>query len=113
MKRMTEIIALLLAVLLDNAIRHSTGNEIEVSLGSHGRMAVLNVANEGDEIPPEKQAHLFDRFYRADEARTGEGQHYGLGLSIAKAVAEKHGGSIAVSCRDGRVIFTVSIPEKK
>ena len=103
----------LISVLLDNAIRHSTGNEIEVSLGSHGRMAVLSVANEGDEIPPEKQAHLFDRFYRADEARTGEGQHYGLGLSIAQAVAEKHGGSIAVSCRDGRVIFTVSIPEKK
>ena len=103
----------LISVLLDNAIRHSTGNEIEVSLGSHGRTAMLSVANEGDEIPPEKQAHLFDRFYRADEARTGEGQHYGLGLSIAKAVAEKHGGSIAVSCRDGHVMFTVSLPVKK
>ena len=69
--------------------------------------------NEGAEIPPEKKAHLFDRFYRADEARTDEGQHYGLGLAIAKAVAEKHGGSIGVSCADGKVTFTVTLPAKK
>ena len=69
--------------------------------------------NEGDEISPEKISHLFDRFYRVDEARSSEGQHYGLGLSIAKAVAQKHGGSITVSCSDGKVQFTVSIPMKK
>ena len=50
---------------------------------------------------------------RLDEARGGEGQHYGLGLSIAKAAAEKHGGGIGVSCQDGKVRFTVSIPIKK
>ena len=102
----------LVSVLLDNAIRHSIGNEIEVSLKSHGRTAILSVANEGDEISPEKQAHLFDRFYRADEARSSEGQHYGLGLSIAKAVAEKHGGTIGISCADGRIQFAVSLPVK-
>lgn len=103
----------LVSVLLDNAIRHATGSGIDVALKRQGHAAVLTVINEGDAIPPEKQAHLFDRFYRVDEARSGEGQHYGLGLSIAKAIAEKHGGSIGVSCHDGKVQFTVSLPMKK
>ena len=103
----------LVSILLDNAIRHATGNEIEISLKHQGHHAVLSVINDGDEIPQEKQEHLFDRFYRVDEARNSEGHHYGLGLSIAKAVAEKHGGSISVSCQDGKVRFTVSIPVKK
>ena len=103
----------LVSVLLDNAVRHSTGSEIEAGLKAQGHMAVLSVANEGDEIPPEKLEHLFDRFYRVDEARNSEGEHYGLGLSIAKAVAEKHSGKIEVSCLGGKIIFTVSIPIKK
>lgn len=71
------------------------------------------MSNDGDEIPQDKLDHLFDRFYRVDEARGSEGQHYGLGLSIAKAVTEKHGGSITVSCRDGKIRFAVSLPAKK
>ena len=102
----------LISVLIDNAIRHSTGAEILVSLKRRGHQAVLDVINDGDEIPREKMEHLFDRFYRVDEARNSEGQHYGLGLSIAKAAAEKHGGSIRVSCPDGKVLFSVSLPEK-
>ena len=105
-------LAQLTSILLDNAVRHGTGSEIELALKRQGHAAALSVVNGGDEIPPEKLEHLFDRFYRVDEARSGEGHHYGLGLSIAKAVAEKHGGNISVSCRDGKVRFTVSIPEK-
>ena len=100
----------LVSVLLDNALGHSTGEEIELRLTRQGHLAQLSVSNDGAGIPPEKQARIFDRFYRLDEARSGEGQHYGLGLSIAKAVAEKHGGAIHVACRDGKVCFTVSIP---
>lgn len=100
----------LASILLDNAIRHSTGNEIEISLKRQGHHAVLTVVNDGAAIPPEKQERLFDRFYRMDEARTSEGQHYGLGLSIAKAIVEKHSGSIGVSCHDGKVQFAVSMP---
>ena len=103
----------LVSILLDNAIRHATGNEIGISLKRQGHHAVLSVVNAGDEIPQDKLEHLFDRFYRVDEARNSEGQHYGLGLSIAKAVVEKHGGSISVSCQDGKVRFTASIPIKK
>ena len=102
----------LTSILLDNSVRHSTGSEIEVSLKREGHSVVLSVVNEGSEIPPDKLDRLFDRFYRVDEARSDEGNHYGLGLSIAKAVAEKHGGSISAACQDGKIRFSVSIPEK-
>ena len=103
-------LAQLTSVLTDNAIRHSTGEKIGISLQREGHEAILRTENEGNEIPPEQLEHLFDRFYRVDEARNSEGQHYGLGLSIAKAVAERHGGSIRAESRDGRVRFTVRIP---
>jgi len=103
----------LVSILLDNAIRHSTGSEINVSLARRGHTVVFGVANDGSEIPAEKLERLFDRFYRIDEARNSESQHYGLGLSIAKAVTEKHGGEITVSCSDGKVNFAVSLPLKK
>ena len=97
-------------VLLDNAIRHSSGKEIEIKLKKHGHSAILSVSNEGKEIPPEKLSHLFDRFYRVDEVRNSEDNHYGLGLSIAKAVVLNHRGSISVSYKDGKVTFTVTLP---
>jgi len=103
----------LVSVLLDNAVRHSTGSGIEVSLYRQGLTAILSVTNDSDEIDPDKREHLFDRFYRVDEARNSEGNHYGLGLSIAKAVSEKHGGSIKVSCHDGKVVFTVTLPVRR
>ena len=100
----------LASVLLDNAIRHSTGKEISISLKRHSHAVVLNVANEGDEIPAGKQKHLFDRFYRVDEVRNSDDNHYGLGLSIARAVTDRHRGSIGVSCHDGKVVFTATLP---
>jgi signal transduction histidine kinase len=53
---------------------------------------------------------LFERFYRVDEVRNSEDGHYGLGLAIAKAITERHGGGIEVKCEDGRVSFKVTIP---
>lgn len=100
----------LVSILIDNALRHSTGKEIGITLKKQSHSAVLAVSNEGDAIPPEKLAHLFDRFYRVDEARNSEGQHYGLGLAIAKAVTEQHGGNIRAFCKDGRISFDVTLP---
>lgn len=103
----------LVSILLDNAIRHAEGgNEIGLSLHRQGRHAVLTVENSGKEIPPEQQARLFERFYRLDEVRNTDGNHYGLGLAIARAISEAHGGSISVTCRDGKVVFAVSLPLK-
>lgn len=99
------------AILLDNAVKHSNpGGEILLTLKKEHGHAVLTVINDGDEIPEEQQKHLFDRFYRVDEARNGEDKHYGLGLAIAKAIAVGHNGKIRVKCQDGKVQFIFRIP---
>lgn len=103
----------LVSILLDNAIRHSTGREIGISLVRRPHTALLTVTNDGNEIPPEKIQHLFERFYRVDEARNSESNHYGIGLSIAKAIAEKYGGNIDVFWQDGKISFTVNLLLKK
>lgn len=103
----------LASIMIDNAIEHSTGGNIEVTLlRNHGK-ATLTVVNNGDPIPKEKQALLFERFYRIDDSRNSESNHYGLGLSIAKSIVDAHKGDISVNCKEGKVIFKVSIKEVK
>lgn len=102
----------LVSILIDNAIRHShNGKEVSVSLTHTRSAAVFSVINDGEPIPQEQTAQLFERFYRADEARNGEDKHYGLGLAIAKAIVEAHHGKIEVSCYDGKVCFTAQLPK--
>lgn len=101
----------LVSILLDNAIRYSDGSDgITLTLREEQRCAVLSVVNPGKEIPRAQREQLFERFYRGDTARTGEDDHYGLGLAIAKAIVLSHQGQIGVSCHDGLVEFTVKIP---
>lgn len=101
----------LVSILLDNAIRHSQGgSSVSLTLTKERNQARLSVVNEGPEIPPQQRAQLFERFYRADDARTGEGEHYGLGLAIAKAIVNTHGGAIGVHCQNGLVEFRVQLP---
>lgn len=101
----------LTSILVDNAIKHGiSGTEITVSLKREKHTAVLSVINDGDEIPAEQRTHLFERFYRVDCARTGEDKHYGLGLAIAKAIVEAHGGRIHVRCCSGKVEFAAHLP---
>ena len=102
----------LVSILVDNAIKHSrNGKEISVSLTHTRSNAVFSVINDGEPIPQEQMAQLFERFYRADEARNGEDKHYGLGLAIAKAIVDAHHGKIEVSSYDGKVCFTVQLPK--
>ena len=103
----------LVSVLLENATSHGTGDVITLTLRRERHHAVLTVSNEADAIGEEQLARLFDRFYRVDEARNETGAHYGLGLSIAKAVVDTHGGTIHAEYKDGKAIFTVSIPTEK
>lgn len=101
----------LVSILLDNAIRHSSEHsDIEVSLVQDNNRVILKTVNEGKKIEPEAAEHLFDRFYRADQARNSEGYHYGLGLAIAKAIVDTYEGSIDVSCYDGKIEFCVFLP---
>ena len=103
----------LVSILLDNALSHGTGDTIDLSLARERHSAVLTVINDAPEMGAEQLNHLFDRFYRADEARSEAGSHYGLGLSIAKAVADAHGGAIHAEYKDGKAIFTFFIPIEK
>lgn len=104
----------LVSILIDNAVRHSSrGNEVRITLRKENGHALLSVMNDGEEIPPEQQKHLFERFYRTDEARTGEDGHYGLGLAIARAIVTAHKGTIAVRCHHGKVEFTAKLPMQK
>ena len=106
-----EQLGRLMSILLDNAINHCTGHgTIQVGLIAKHNRALLSVTNEGQEIPWEQRDLIFERFYRADFARTGGENHYGLGLAIAKSIAAAHHGDIAVSCENGLVTFSVSIP---
>lgn len=103
----------LVSILLDNALSHSrSGSKVQLTVKKEHGTAKLSVINEGEEIPPEQRAKIFERFYRVDEARTGEEHHYGLGLSIAKAIVVAHKGKIDVCCHDGKIEFQVQLPMK-
>ena len=105
----------LVLILLDNAIRHSgpKAKEIEIRLEKLENKACLTVSNFADEISEEQLERIFERFYRVDEVRNSSDKHYGLGLSIAKAIVEAHKGEIKAEYLEGKVIFTVTLPLKK
>jgi len=102
----------LVSILLDNAIRHSKGGAVRLTLTKEHGLAKLSVTNRGDAIPPEQKEQIFERFYRVDTARNGEDRHYGLGLAIAKAIVDAHHGHIEVNCYNGLVEFHVRMPMK-
>ncbi len=84
------------SILMDNALKYcDNGGEIKVSLTAGDRHPVLTVENSYAAVSGVELDRLFDRFYRADKART-YGTGFGIGLSMAKAVVEKHHGSITV-----------------
>lgn len=102
----------LFLILIDNAVKYTpSGGSITVSLNRNGQSAVAEVSDNGIGIADQDLPHIFDRFYRADKARSREFGGVGLGLSIARWVAEAHGGSIEVQSSTGSgSIFRVRIP---
>jgi signal transduction histidine kinase len=80
-------------IAIDNAIKYSDPQSpVEIELRRDGRQALISVRSRGDAIPPEDLPYVFDRFYRGRHDQTKGGS--GLGLSIAKWIVEKHGGTI-------------------
>ena len=99
-----------LAALLDNAVKYSAGGtDIRLTAEKQGRFAVVAVADSGPDIPAEKLPHIFDRFYRADEART-DGDSFGLGLPIAKAIIDAHRGTLRCESGGGVTRFIITLP---
>lgn len=97
--------------LLRNAVfygRENTSVDISVTQGD-GEIAV-SVKNRGDTIPPEKLDRLFEQFFRLDSSRGTNKGGAGLGLAIAKKIAELHGGKIEAKSEDNTVEFILSVP---
>ncbi len=104
-----EDIKQVLSVLIENAIMHTKENgKIVVELNKEKGTTVLQVSNEGEEIPKEEREKIFERFYRVDKSRNRKEKRYGLGLAIAKSiVVEGYNGKIGVDCKDGVTTFKV------
>jgi heavy metal sensor kinase len=102
----------LFLILIDNAVKYTPQNgRIAVSLTSSNEFAVTEVQDTGIGIAANDLPHIFDRFYRADKARSRELGGAGLGLSIARWEAEAHGGTIEVQSTVGEgSIFRVRLP---
>ncbi len=92
--------------LLDNAQRHAAG-EVRVAVVRAGEWAVLRVEDDGPGVPEADRERIFERFVRLDDARARDDGGAGLGLAIARDVAVRHGGTLAV--RD-RAIFELRLP---
>lgn len=102
----------LLLNLVDNAIKYTPpGGNVSLSLSKQDGWATVQIADTGVGIPPEDLPYIFDRFYRVDKARNRGQGGSGLGLSIAKWIAQVHGGDIEVVSQVGQgTAFTVSLP---
>jgi heavy metal sensor kinase len=112
----SDLLGRLLLNLLDNAIKHSPpGASVDIELGRHAGFYEISVADNGPGIPAEAQKRIFERFFRADSARASiEGTSTsgaGLGLAIARRVAELHSGRLdLVESHPGRTEFRITLP---
>jgi len=89
----------IMLILLDNALKYSDG-DIHVTAEQKGMQVEIRVQDHGKGMAPDKLAHVFDRFYRSDDAGSTPG--FGLGLSIAKSLVENLGGEIAMKSEQGK-----------
>lgn len=99
----------LVSILCDNAIKYtSPSGSIKISLYKSGKTICLDAYNTCENIEKEKLPKLFDRFYRADSSRSRETGGYGIGLSIAKAIVERHRGRITANSYDSKsIVFKI------
>lgn len=101
-----------LSALLDNALKYTEADDtITISTTLKSESVVVTVADTGVGIDKEELEHVFDRFYRADKARTRNKEGFGLGLSIARSIIELHEGSVTMTCNEPKgVSVSFSIP---
>ena len=109
-----DSITQLAGILIDNAIKHSFEHtEIKVSMHKEKENIIFSVTNKGEEIQQEHIEKIFDRFYRVDSSRESSKGSFGLGLSIAKAIVNKHKGEITVKSKNNITIFRVVLKSIK
>jgi two-component system sensor histidine kinase BaeS len=108
----SERLAQVVTNLLSNAIAYNREEgQVRVMVQTTGSFVELSVWNTGHGIAAEDLPHVFDRFRRADKSRSQGGAHSGLGLAIAKAIVQAHGGGINASSEPGEsALFVVRLP---
>ena len=101
--------------LAANALRHTPrGGSIVLNAALEDAAIVVTVSDTGSGIAPEHLPHVFDRFYKVDPSRTGHASGSGLGLSIVKAIVERHGGTVTATSRPGGgTTFTLKFPPER
>ena len=98
--------------LVGNALRHApVGGTVTLRATHADGVATLSVSDTGAGIAPEHLPHVFERFYKVDTARAADSTGSGLGLSITKAIVERHGGTIGVTSEPGQTTFTILLPQ--
>ncbi|MET8469429.1 HAMP domain-containing sensor histidine kinase [Streptomyces sp. NPDC006422] len=103
-------LARVLGNLVDNAQRHARAG-VRVGVRAEGGRVLLGVADDGQGVPDAERERIFERFVRLDDARTRDGGGAGLGLAIARDVAERHGGTLTVrSAPEGGAFFELALP---
>ncbi|MBZ5619010.1 MAG: HAMP domain-containing protein [Acidobacteriia bacterium] len=107
-----ELLRRLVVNLLDNAIRYTPpGGKVSAILEARGPDVRIRVADTGIGIGADAAPHVFERFYRADKARSRADGGFGLGLAIVKWIAESHNGAVELSSQpDSGSVFTVTLP---
>ncbi len=95
--------------LLDNAVHHAE-SRVELTLDVNGSEVRFQVHDDGPGIPADQQERIFDRFWRAEAARSPTSGGTGLGLPIARSIAERHGGTLVVDTAASGGCFTVTLP---
>ena len=105
----------LVSVLLDNAVKYALpDSEITLTMTREKKDVIIQCRNACEPLPPDQLARLFDRFYHADEARNVKDGGFGIGLSIARSIAEAHNGFIRAASDDGHsVTFTAVLRETR
>ncbi|MDY0410440.1 sensor histidine kinase [Paracerasibacillus soli] len=100
-------------ILIDNALKYSD-REVKLELLTDGTMIIFKVIDYGQGIPEKDLKYIFDRFYRVDKARSRETGGTGLGLPIAKAIAQVHRGELLVESKPGEgTTFTLELPRSQ
>ena len=90
--------------LANNAVKYNKdGGVVQFELQSEADHALIRVANTGVQIPPADRDRIFERFYRADPARSGRVEGTGLGLSLAREIIRAHGGNLSLESSDDQL----------
>jgi len=103
----------LMSILIDNSIKHCDKNgKVNINLLKEGNEIILEVKNTGEPIEKGSEEKIFERFYKVDTSRNRDSNNYGLGLSIAKTIVEKHNGEIKAFSKNGTTTFKITWNQK-